>query len=284
MAKFGNLIGTNQIADNAVGYAELSVALQGNIDQIAVNQTNISNIVASKGAANGIATLGADGKLLSAQIPAIAVSDFLGEVSSEAGLLALTGQRGDWAIRTDNKTSYMLIGEDATQAANWKAIVTPDDGVTALRNASGTVSGQNGVVTLANVAFSGAANDVSFSDASFTATTVAAALVEAKAAATTAATAASNVANDVATLTTTVGSKVSLTGITPYLPLTGTIDGSNKTFTSSVALAGAKVLVMVGGQVINPTDYSIAGNDVVFGAVSPDHEYQRPAVMILKAA
>ena len=284
MPKFGNLIGTNQIADNAVGYAELSVALQGSIDQITVNQTNISNIVASKGAVNGIATLGADGKLLSAQIPAIAVSDFLGEVGSEAALLALTGQRGDWAIRTDNKTSYMLVGEDATVAANWKAIVTPDDGVTALRNASGTVSGQNGVVTLANVAFSGAANDVSFSDASFTATTVADALVEAKAAAAAAATSASNVASSVTTLSTTVDGKVGLTGITPYLPLTGTIDGSNKTFTSSVALAGAKVLVMVGGQVINPTDYSIAGNDVVFAAVSPDHEYQRPAAMILKAA
>ena len=277
MAKFGNLIGANQLADNAVGYTELSVALQGSITQITTNKDNIAAIVASKGVANGIATLGVDGKLLSSQIPQIAISDFLGEVSTEAALLALTGQRGDWAIRTDTKTSYMLVAEDATQAASWKAIVTPDDGVTALRNASGSVTGQNGVVTLSDVAFSGAANDVSFTDASYTATTVAGALVEVMGA-------VSDVAGDVTTLQNSMANKLELSGFTPYLALTGTIDGTNKAFTSSVALTGAKVQVMVGGQVVNPTDYSIAGNDVVFATVSPDHEYQRPAVMVMKAA
>lgn len=277
MAKFGNLIGTSNIADNSVGYAELSVDLQGKITQITTNKTDIAAIVASKGVANGIATLGADGKLLSTQIPSIAVSDFLGEVNSEAALLALTGQRGDWAIRTDDKTSYMLIGEDATQAASWKAIVTPDDGVTALRNVSGTITGQNGVVTLANVAFSGAANDVSFADGTYTATNVKDALVEVMGA-------VGDVTDSVATLETAMAGKVQLSGYTPYLELTGTIDGTNKTFTSSVALAGAKVQVFVGGALVKPADYSIAGNDVVFAAVSPDHEYQRPAVAILKAA
>lgn len=277
MAKFGNLIGTSNIADNSVGYAELSVALQSSITQITTNKNDIAAIVASKGVANGIATLGADGKLLSTQIPSIAISDFLGEVNSETALLALTGQRGDWAIRTDNKTSYMLIGENATQAASWKAIVTPDDGVTALRNASGTVTGQNGVVTLANVAFSGAANDVSFADGSYTATTVSGALVEVMAA-------VGDVAGDVITLQNSITNKLELSSFTPYLELTGTINGTNKTFTSSVALAGAKVQVFVGGALVKPADYSIAGNDVVFANVSPDYEYQRPAISIMKAA
>lgn len=270
MAKFGNLIGTSNIADNSVGYSELSVALQGEITQITTNKDNIAAIFASKGAANGIATLGADGKLLSAQIPQIAISDFLGEVATEAAMLALAGQRGDWAIRTDNNTSYMLIAEDATLAASWKAIVSPDDGVTALRNVSGTQTGLNGVVTLANVAFSGAANDVAFADGSYTATNVADALVE--------------VMGDVTALQTSIADKLELSGYTPYQELTGTIDGTNKTFTSAVALAGAKVQVFVGGALVRPADYSIAGNDVVFTVVSPDYEYQRPAVSILKAA
>lgn len=276
MAKFKNLIGRNQIADAAISLVELDVALQNEITQITTNKNNIQAIIDSKGAANGLATLGADGKLSASQIPQITISDFLGEVSSEAGLLALTGQRGDWAIRTDNKTSYMLIAENATLAASWKAIVTPDDGVTALRNTSGTQTGLNGVVTLADVAFSGSANDVSFADASYTATTVKGALVEVMGK-------VSDVEADVATLETAMSGKLALAGFSPYVELTGTINGTNDTFTSPVDLTGAKVVAMMGGQIIHGTEFSIAGNNVKFNA-EPTYEYQRPALMVFKAA
>ena len=276
MAKFKNLIGRNQIADGAISRVELDVALQNEITQITTNKNNIQAIINSKGAANGLATLGADGKLSASQIPQITISDFLGEVSSEAGLLTLTGQRGDWAIRTDNKTSYMLIAENATLAASWKAIVTPDDGVTALRNTSGTQTGLNGVVTLADVAFSGSANDVSFADASYTATTVKGALVEVMGK-------VSDVEADVATLETAMSGKLALAGFSPYVELTGTINGTNDTFTSPVDLTGAKVVAMMGGQIIHGTEFSIAGNNVKFNA-EPTYEYQRPALMVFKAA
>ena len=276
MAKFKNLIGRNQIADAAISLVELDVALQNEITQITTNKNNIQAIIDSKGAANGLATLGADGKLSASQIPQITISDFLGEVSSEAGLLTLTGQRGDWAIRTDNKTSYMLIAENATLAASWKAIVTPDDGVTALRNTSGTQTGLNGVVTLADVAFSGSANDVSFADASYTATTVKGALVEVMGK-------VSDVEADVATLETAMSGKLALAGFSPYVELTGTINGTNDTFTSPVDLTGAKVVAMMGGQIIHGTEFSIAGNNVKFNA-EPTYEYQRPALMVFKAA
>ena len=276
MAKFKNLIGRNQIADGAISRVELDVALQNEITQITTNKNNIQAIIDSKGAANGLATLGADGKLSASQIPQITISDFLGEVSSEAGLLTLTGQRGDWAIRTDNKTSYMLIAENATLAASWKAIVTPDDGVTALRNTSGTQTGLNGVVTLADVAFSGSANDVSFADASYTATTVKGALVEVMGK-------VSDVEADVATLETAMSGKLALAGFSPYVELTGTINGTNDTFTSPVDLTGAKVVAMMGGQIIHGTEFSIAGNNVKFNA-EPTYEYQRPALMVFKAA
>lgn len=276
MAKFSKLIGRNMLADQVISLAELDLTLQAEITQITTNKNAIQAIIDSKGVATGIATLGADGKLSASQIPQIAISDFLGEVADEAAMLALTGQRGDWAIRLDNNTSYMLIAEDATQAASWKAIVTPDDGVTALRNASGTQTGLNGVVTLADVAFSGAANDLSFSDASYTATHVSGALVEVMAK-------ANDTASDVAALETAMGDKVGITGITPYVELTGTIDGTNKTFTCPVDLAGAKVLPFIGSAIVTPADFSVSGNNIVF-TVSPDHEYERPGLMVFKAA
>ncbi|MEZ5537648.1 MAG: hypothetical protein R3F02_18765 [Thiolinea sp.] len=276
MSKFTNLIGTKQIADNAITEVELAVALQTKVAQITTNQTDIANIVASKGAANGIATLGADGKLPASQIPAIAVSDFLGEVADEASMLALTGQRGDWAVRTDESKTYMLAGDDASVLANWKEIVSPSDGVTALRNTSGSQTGLNGVVTLADVAFSGAANDVSYTDADYAATDVAGALTEVMGKAKT------NESN-LSSLTTTVDGKVGLTGIHPYVELTGDINGTNADFTSPVDLAGAKVNAYLGGQLVRPADFSISGNVVTFTA-TPDYEYQRPALMVMKAA
>ena len=58
MAKFKNLIGRNQIADGAISRVELDVALQNEITQITTNKNNIQAIIDSKGAANGLATLG----------------------------------------------------------------------------------------------------------------------------------------------------------------------------------------------------------------------------------
>jgi hypothetical protein len=100
------------------------------------------------GAANGVATLGADSKIPAAQLPSIAISDFLGSVNSQAAMLALTGQRGDWAIRTDTTangvtqpSTWLLIGDDPTQLSNWKELPTPVDAVL-------SVNGHTGVVVL----------------------------------------------------------------------------------------------------------------------------------------
>ena len=60
------------------------------------------------GAANGVATLGADSKLTASQVPAIAVTEYLGAVASQAAMLALTGQAGDWCTRTDLGTNWVI--------------------------------------------------------------------------------------------------------------------------------------------------------------------------------
>ena len=275
--KWKNLIGTNAIAFNSVTIDELAVDLQDRIDQIDVNKDNIQAIIDSKGVASGIATLGADGKLLAAQIPQIAISDFLGEVANEAAMLAKTGQRGDWLIRTDVSKTYMLIGDDASVLANWKEIVSPTDGVTALRNVSGSVTGMTGVVTLANVAFTGSANDVSFADASYTSTNVKGALVEVMGKVT-------DVESSVTTLETTIGNKIGLAQIEPYVSLTGMCNGTNKVFTAPFDLTGAKVIARIGGETVDPTEYTVAGTTLTFVGMTPDHDYQRPNLTVFKAA
>lgn len=69
------------------------------------------------------------GLVPTASLPALAISEFLGAVASEAAMLALSGQRGDWCHRTDQTKTYILITDDPTQAANWKEVLTPGGAV-----------------------------------------------------------------------------------------------------------------------------------------------------------
>jgi hypothetical protein len=77
------------------------------------------------------------GVVPSSQIPAIAVTEFLGNVASEAAMLALTGQKGDFAIRTDTVGTWIITGTNPTQLSSWTQIVTPGGG-------GGTVTSVNG--------------------------------------------------------------------------------------------------------------------------------------------
>lgn len=63
-----------------------------------------------------------------AQIPAIAITDYLGAVASQAAMLALAGQKGDWCVRTDLSKVYVITGADPTQLADWTALVYPSSG------------------------------------------------------------------------------------------------------------------------------------------------------------
>lgn len=89
-----------------------------------------------------IATL-VDGVIPTSQIPAIAISEFLGEVASEVAMLALAGQPGDWAIRTDLATTWFVTGNDPTLLAGWTQLEYPT-GTAAVAS----VNGQTGTVVL----------------------------------------------------------------------------------------------------------------------------------------
>lgn len=109
-------------------------------DKADISDLSAYILTSQKGAANGVAELGADQKILSSQLPALAITDvFL--VNSEAAQLALNVEEGDVAIRSDENKSYIHNGGTSGTMADWSLLLTPTDVVL-------SVNGQTGVVTL----------------------------------------------------------------------------------------------------------------------------------------
>ena len=54
-------------------------------------------------------------------------STYLGEVASEAEMLALTGNKADWVIRTDTTETWIITGDDPSLLTSWTklAATTP---------------------------------------------------------------------------------------------------------------------------------------------------------------
>ena len=91
--------------------------------------------------ASGVPVLDANGKIKTAQLPALAVSDTF-VVSSQSAMLALSSaEAGDIAVRTDLSKSFILTATPASTLGNWQELLTPPDTVL-------SVNGQTGVVDL----------------------------------------------------------------------------------------------------------------------------------------
>lgn len=89
-----------------------------------------------------VPVLGSDGKLDTAVLPALAITDTF-TATGKAEMVKLTAQTGDVCVITTggDKGSYILTKDDPTQAANWQLLTPPADAVT-------SVNGKTGVVTL----------------------------------------------------------------------------------------------------------------------------------------
>lgn len=75
-----------------------------------------------RGTANGVASLGADGKLVPSQTPDMSINDVY-PVASQAEMLALPADQGDIAIRTDELNKPYILGAlPASTLANWYPI------------------------------------------------------------------------------------------------------------------------------------------------------------------
>lgn len=109
----------------------------GGGDEIEVAQAQVTGLDATLAAKADLV----GGVVPSAQIPAIAITTFLGSVADEPAMLALAGESGDWAIRTDTGTTWVITGPDPTLLADWTQM--PSSGAPVV-----SVNGETGAVTL----------------------------------------------------------------------------------------------------------------------------------------
>lgn len=100
-------------------------------DSVTVGSTWTSVTLTERAAITSMGTTKADldggtGKLSASQIPLnILPRVWLGDVASQALMLALTGKQGDWCTRTDTNTTWELKGSPATSIGSWKQQLTP---------------------------------------------------------------------------------------------------------------------------------------------------------------
>lgn len=122
-------------------------------DPIVIAQSQVTGLTAAlaakiaateKASANGVATLGSDGKIPTAQLPALAITDTF-VVGSQSAMLALTAERGDVAVRTDLTKSFILVAEPASTLGNWQELLSA--GTSSVLS----VNGFTGAVTLTAV-------------------------------------------------------------------------------------------------------------------------------------
>ena len=110
-----------------------------------VNLDTIETLVASaeqtsnKNVPNGYAGLDGSSQILASQIPAIAITEFLGTVANQAAMLALTGQKGDWCLRSDLGTNFVITGTDPSVISSWTQLSYPASPVVSVNSQVGTV-------------------------------------------------------------------------------------------------------------------------------------------------
>lgn len=85
------------------------------------------------------------GKLLTSQLPDLAIVDYLGSVASQSAMLALTGQKGDWCSRSDVGKVYVITGSDPTNLSSWTALTYPTGGVPASHASSHEPGGSDAI-------------------------------------------------------------------------------------------------------------------------------------------
>ena len=65
------------------------------------------------------------GKLDTSQLPDIAISEYKGAVANQTAMLAVTGEKGDWVIRSDDGKVYIITGTDPSVVGGWTALSYP---------------------------------------------------------------------------------------------------------------------------------------------------------------
>ena len=122
----------------AINEVKASVAAASSINDSATTTTSTWSSSKINTSLSGKADL-VGGLVPTAQLPPLAINETF-TVASQTAMLALTAQRGDIAIRTDNGRTYVLSTDAQATLADWKEVL-----------ASGqvqSVAGKTGVVSL----------------------------------------------------------------------------------------------------------------------------------------
>jgi len=117
---------------------EVSLSIPAEYTDTDADARVTAGINAVRGQADGLASLDSNGKLPTSQLPSLAIAD-TNVVSSQAEMLALTAERGDVAIRTDNGKTYILATDEPATIADWKEVVAAG-AVTSVNGQTGNVS------------------------------------------------------------------------------------------------------------------------------------------------
>ena len=126
----------------ATDSGDYATAAQGALADTAVQPAALSSyqLTSEKGAADGYASLDSGGQIPAAQIPAVAITTYLGEAADQTAMLALSGQYGDWAVRTDTGTVWIITGADPSVIGGWTELTYPAAPVSSVAGRTGTVT------------------------------------------------------------------------------------------------------------------------------------------------
>ena len=102
------------------------------------NELSLKLDVSEKGAARGVATLNANGKIPDNQLPPLAISETY-TADSETNQLALTVQSGDVCVRTDINSTYIALNSSNSNMNDWQEIKTPNSSASSVNGQTGTV-------------------------------------------------------------------------------------------------------------------------------------------------
>lgn len=159
------VVTTGKLANLAVTTAKLAdlAVTAGKIADGTITLSKLAftpEVTSNKNVAGGYAGLDGSGRINSAQLPPIAITD-TSVVASQAAMLALTAETGDVAVRTDLTKSFILKGTDPTNVSHWQELLTPPNAVL-------SVNGLTGAVSLTIPTVSGTTNAITYLSATNT--------------------------------------------------------------------------------------------------------------------
>ena len=114
----GDLVNLNDVSPHSyTGKADHVLVVNGTANGI--------TFVLGRGVANGFASLDASGLLPNTQLPPLAISEYLGSVASQVAMLLLTGEKGDWCIRSDLGTVWIITANNGHLLTDWTQLAYP---------------------------------------------------------------------------------------------------------------------------------------------------------------